>query len=157
MAKVRITQESYSDLCLGMAEQIKEYNPDCLVAVMRGGMTATHLIAKHLALEVGVCFPNVEGVEVNLVLPNGITPKRLVFIEDLAALGRTANKITDYLEKQQFEYMIAPVFVDDKCPMHFDIYGIRSKHWLVAPFEEAQRMEEGNQGLFRESEAGYAR
>jgi hypothetical protein len=81
-----------------------------------------------------------------------------VIIEDLVAEGRTFfnAKITmDMLNKcskphePKFEYKFVPLLVDANYPHDFDIYGLKSPIWVVFPYEEFDKMKEGDHGLFR--------
>ena len=69
-------------------EELKEQEFDEVIAVVRGGLTAAHYIAKKLQLPVGVFYPASETRRGKLILENS-KHKNLLFVEDLVALGRT--------------------------------------------------------------------
>lgn len=144
--KVSMSYGTFKDLCISMAEDVREFNPDVVVAVMRGGMSAAHIIAKHLRLPCE-CYIPVR----NLCTAVGHTQyQRLLFVEDLVAQGRTYKQLQQYMETVNItDWQFAPVLVDDSFVGSFRYYGMRTKHWVVFPYEDNEKMLEGDRGLFR--------
>jgi hypoxanthine phosphoribosyltransferase len=164
--KTQLDYSLFKQLCLSMAEKIREYKPDELVAVMRGGMTAAHIISKTLNIPCGAYFPN---GPTKLVLTT-LESKRIVFIEDLIAKGRTLENIRVTMSYQPREWKIAPVLIDSNYIKlyHFDeqykrlcnrilTYGMITPHWMVMPYEQNEMMVEGDHGLFRDKTDQYGK
>lgn len=153
--KTYIDYQTFCSFCLAMADKIGEWKPDALVAVARGGFSAAHIIAKHLNLRCGVYYPGDD----HLFIPQSFNPvKRIVFIEDLIAEGRTLKLIEHTMNHQQYsniEWKIAPFLIDDKWEdiiyKHKIItYGIKTPHWTVMPYEEFSMMNENDRSFFRD-------
>ncbi len=161
--KLYLDYPTFNQICLAMAQKISLWNPDQLVAVSRGGLSAAHIISKHLNLKCGVYFP----YEEKLTLSHSFKPvKKIVFIEDLIAQGRTITNIKNIMETipeyKNYEWKIAPVLIDDS----FDkslwkneivTYGIISPHWIVMPYEDFEMTKENDRGLFRDGTDKYDR
>ena len=139
----------FKALCLEMAEKIKtNFNPDEIVAVTRGGASAAHIIAKRLELPMGYFFPGSQ----TLVLSKKFS-KRIIFVEDLVAQGRTHRIIKSYMSGthgKDFVWRFAPVLVDGSYKEEFQFYGMKTDHWITFPYEEEHRMTTGDRSLFRD-------
>lgn len=151
--KIYMPYEELKSICLELADKIQqEYKPTRIVAVMRGGMTAAHIISKHLRLPCDAYFPSV-----SLCVAPLDSTERLVFIEDLVAKGRTYNTLCDFMADKQAFYKFVPILVDHNYQGNFDIYGLRSKDWIVFPYEDFDKMNEGDHGLFRDNTDSYGK
>lgn len=152
--------EEFKTICLRMANEIKRFEPTDLVAVSRGGFSAAHIIAKELNLPIGVYYPK-DG----MLFRDGPVYGNMVVIEDLVAQGRTYRKmIDDFRDHDQvMNWAFAPVLIDGNLtitePMRERLltYGIRTKDWIVMPYEDEQKMVEGDRGLFRDGSDQYGR
>ena len=157
--KIQLDHDTFKQLCISMAEVIKLYNPSEIVAVVRGGLSAAHIIAKYLKLPIGVYFPK-DGQLVKTTNKN-----KFVVVEDLVAHGRTFNKLcSDLLDCcYECEWMFAPVLVDSSCFTTLDFKGklittgMITSHWIVMPYEEYDMMVEGDRGLFRNGDDKYGK
>jgi hypoxanthine phosphoribosyltransferase len=161
--KVYLDYTTFKSICLALAEKIAEYKPDEIVAVSRGGISAAHIIAKSLGLPIGYFFP---GEPTGRLVLAKETSRKIVLIEDLVAEGRTFfnAKITmDSLNKcfkpdeAKFEYKFVPVLIDANSKDTFDIYGFKTPIWVVFPYEEMDKMKEGDHGLFRAGTDAYGK
>lgn len=158
--KVNLDYEFYKEICLAMAEQIKAFNPDEIVSVMRGGMSASHIISKHLNIPCGAYNPGSDGMKLALARSSS---KRVVFVEDLIAKGRTLNELTSYMFEthKDIEWAFSPVIIDDKAtvlnPNRILCYGLKSSHWIVMPYEEKEKVVEGDWGLSRDGSDQYGK
>lgn len=149
--KFYLNYETLKDICISMAENMKQDNYDEVVAVVRGGMTPAQIIAKHLKLTVGVYVPRN-----NELLLTNKDAKKIVFIEDLVAEGRTYNKLKSFMANHiELRWSFAPIIVDDSFPYHFKNYGMKTKHWCVFPWEDMNKMKEGDRGFFRDGTDSY--
>lgn len=162
--KIDLPFDFFKSLCIGMAEKIKEYKPDEVVAIIRGGLTPSHIIAKHLNIPIGVYFPKTSTL---LIQPES---KNIVFIEDLVATGRTYKQVSDFMldHNEEIDWMFAPVLLDSKINENatlFDpnymprllTYGMKTEHWIVMPYEEHTKVSENDRGLFRDKSDNYGK
>jgi len=133
--------------------------PECdeIVAVSRGGITIAHIMAKALNKKIGYFFPD---------RPEYISatkdPKKIIIVEDLIAQGRTSKIIRDYFEKKDIKYYFIPFLVDKKYwdnanDIYKEIWAtyLISSDWIVFPWEEFDKMPEGDRGLFRDGTDSY--
>lgn len=144
------------DRCI---EKIKESGKqyDEVIAVVRGGMTAAHYIAKELRLPVGVYFPGQK--QYSLVL-NNHRSNTILFVEDLVAKGRTFTEIEQHMKGAAWEttnWDFLPVLVDASFQGDFPLQGLKTDEWIVFPYEKMEKMTEGDRGLFREGTDVYAK
>ena len=155
MDKIYLPYEFFKSLCLCVAEQIKKdiKNVDEIVAISRGGISAAHIIAKELKLQMGYFFPrNNDSV---LVL-NKKDSKNIVIIEDLIAKGRTHQIVKNFFLNKDIKYYFVPILIDGNfSEYNFDIYGMKTKHWIVFPYENYNKMNVGDRGFFREGTDNY--
>lgn len=152
MSKVTLDFETFKQICLGLAEKIKRYEVDEIVAVHRGGMVAAAIISKQLKLPCGAFFPQTSSL--HLVNPES---KRIVFIEDLVAQGRTYTLIKSRMEPENITWFFVPILIDGTSELDkiVDDYGLKTNLWMVMPWEDNTLMVEGDRGLFRERSDMY--
>jgi hypoxanthine phosphoribosyltransferase len=155
--KFYLDYEHLKNICIAMAENIAlAYKPHEIVAVVRGGLTPAHIIAKHLRLPVGVLFP-----EYNELHLYNASSRRIVFVEDLIAKGRTYRQIKNIMELYPgIDWKMAPVLVDSHYDETLDnvvTYGFKTSHWCVFPWEDFDKMQEGDRGLFRHGTDSYGK
>ena len=149
--KIYFDYETVKQFAVSKAQEMKNENFDCVVAVVRGGLTIAHIIAKELRLPVGVFYPK----EQHLYLPTGPNSKILI-VEDLIAEGRTTKIIHKFFK--DFEYKYYPFLVDANYKKEdFDYYSIKTKDWIVFPWEDFNKMQEGDRGLFRDKTDLYGK
>lgn len=137
-----------------------------LVAISRGGLTLAHRIAVRSNRPLSFFLPKENKLTVNWDLPL----KTLVFVEDLVALGRTYHQVKNLVEKQGPKYFyeenenwfFCPLVVDAKYaaqnqPLPFKIYGSVESDWIVFPYEDYEKVHEGDHGLFRDGSGKYGK
>lgn len=162
--KIQLSFETFRDFCIAIAEEIKsDFAKDVvIVPVMRGGMLASQIISKHLMVPCGAIWvdnndwiKNCKNFDSNYFLPKN--SNNIVFVDDITALGRTKRKIDSMMKfyGEEINWKYASVVVDHKCTEFFDYIGFQTKHWIVMPYEDINRVVEGNQGLFRDNKELY--
>ena len=154
--KEQLNYTEYRRICLNMAQQAKQYKPVEVVAVMRGGMSAAHIIAKELNLPCGAYFPDLREFKSARDSFSGT----ILFIDDLVAEGRTYEDLREYYHKYmpKATVIFGAVLVDKKykgCEPH--IIGFKSSDWIVFPYEDYEKVAEGDRGLFRHGTDKYNR
>ncbi len=134
---------------------LKKQNYDEIVAVVRGGLTAAHYIAKQLRLPVGVFYPaNDSEQKARLILAKKES-KRLLIVEDLVAKGRTFNELNKFMSHTDYDWNFMPVLVDGEYDHEFELQGMKTTDWIVFPYEKYDKMHEGDRGLFRMKSDAY--
>lgn len=147
--------ETYKKICLRLAEQIMIDNCNVLVAVNRGGLSAAHIIAKKLRMEVRLYDP-ITG----FVGPEPPDNDKIAFIEDLVATGRTYDTIETLMRRRsKADWKMYAVLVDRS----YDVkckkisYGIMETAWIVFPYEELNNVTQDDRGLFRDGSDQYGK
>lgn len=134
-----------------------------LVAVSRGGVTLAHRIAVRSNRSLNFYSPKTNTLAWNHRFDT------LVFIEDLVALGRTLSRVREmismappgvYTENQN--WFFCPLIVDAKYAaqyqsLPFKIYGSVESDWIVFPYEDYDKVHEGDHGLFRDGSGKYGK
>lgn len=141
--------EELKQICLAMADKIAQFEPQEIVAVVRGGLTPAHIIAKKLRLNISFFIPETQ------TWYSEQYSNRVAIIEDVVALGRTYQTVANVFSN--ITYKFCPVVVDYQYnATKFDIYGIKAKQWVVFPYEELTQVKIGDRGLFRKGTDAYA-
>lgn len=144
---------TYAEMTALLDEQIpkiEEYGFDEIVAVVRGGLTAAHYIAKQLRLPVGVYYPSNDAYSTPRLIPAKKKAGKLLFVEDLVAQGRTYAELSKFMKGfPEVEWHFMPVLVDGKYEENFPLQCLKTDDWIVFPYEKYDKMQEGDRGLFR--------
>lgn len=152
-----LTYSEFTTILDSIIDKVKDEGYQEIIPVVRGGLTAAHYIAKELRLPCGAFWPDIGGVPFLMVTNR--QHKKILFVEDLVAKGRTYYTINKDMTDNhpEFEQEFAPVLVDSSCPHHFKYEGIRSEDQIVFPYEDIDKMNEGDRGLFRERSDSYGK
>lgn len=177
MAKVFLEYKDLKNICCSIADKIKrdEEKPFTeIVAVTRGGLTAAHIFAKQLGLDVGLFLPKPYQISLN----NDVTADtKLLVVEDLVAQGRTYNEIKEFFRILnesvknemlqdmvdsdvpvfEIEWEFCPILIDEgyKNKDEFKYYGYTSENWVVFPYEDSDKVVIGDRGLHRDGSDQY--
>lgn len=157
--KVKMSYDEMTALIDEQLPLIKNYGFEEVVAVVRGGLTAAHYIAKELRLPVGVYFPSKSFANPRLILNNRET-RRILFVEDLIAEGRTFRELQQFMEfeyvyRNQTNWRFFTVLKDENAPEVDAMYALKTSDWIVFPYEKYDKMDEGDRGLFRHGTDSY--
>lgn len=145
-----ITYEEMTALLDEQIPKIEVYGFDEIVAVVRGGLTAAHYIAKQLRLPVGVYYPSNDAYSTPRLILAKKKAGKLLFVEDLVAQGRTHAELYKFMKGfPEVDWHFMPVLVDGKCENNFPMQGLKTDDWIVFPYEKYDKMQEGDRGLFR--------
>lgn len=154
--KTQMSFDMLKSICVDIVHQVSPWKPTAIVAIARGGLVPATIIAKKLNLPVGVFFPK-DG-HFHLVDKHA---KRVLFIEDLIAKGRTYNLVESFMSKYNDGYAVktewefCPILVDVNAPITPKYYGIKTSDWMVMPWEDFDDVVEGDHGLFRDGSDKY--
>lgn len=157
--KVYLSYNEMLEILKPKIEILKERKYDEVVAVVRGGLTVAHYIAKKLRLTIGFYYPSNETFQTPRIITSGRKPpKKILFVEDLVAKGRTYNELVRFMEGfPEVEYDFFPLLLDGDYPDTMELYGMKTNDWIVMPYEEMDEMVEGDRGLFRNNTDQYGK
>lgn len=145
-----LTYEEMTKLLDEQLPKIAAYSFDEIVAVVRGGLTSAHYIAKQLRLPVGVYYPSNDDYSTPRLILAKKNTKRILFVEDLVAQGRTHSELTKFMKDfPEIEWYFMPVLVDGSFERNFPFQCLKTNDWIVFPYEKYDKMQEGDRGLFR--------
>jgi hypoxanthine phosphoribosyltransferase len=156
--KFYLSYEQMTGLIKPFLPLLQEEGFDEVVAVIRGGMTAAHFIAKELRLPVGCYFPSnpVDKLPPRIVLNRN--PKKILIVEDLVAQGRTFRELESFMGTMPWiDWQFMPILVDGDSQMEFKYQCLKTKDWIVFPYEDCDKMTEGDRGLFRDGSDVYGK
>ncbi len=132
-------------ICEALAEKVKEYNPDILVGISRGGLVPVRLISDVLGnMEVAIVriefykdigktndFP-----QITQPLTKDIKGKRVLIVDDVADSGRSLKVAKEYILKQGAgEVKIATLHYKPISMFKPDYYIGTTEAWIIYPWE----------------------
>ena len=141
---VELTYDAVERMCLEIASRIKvdwAWKPDCVIAVVRGGIFPAQIIAEALKLPVGVYYPG----SVFISHPTLFKYERLLFVDDEVGLGKTYRELKQFLNEsigskdRELIFKGTWRFVSVICDSEFEeaesiTYGIKAEDWIVLPW-----------------------
>lgn len=139
MKKIYLNYETAKEICIAMADELKKKEVDHIIAINRGGITFAHIMAKYLHLDISLY--NVKSPE-NFVLDSKY--KDVAIVEDVVTSGNTIITARNDLRRKYKEvnFYTAPLVIDRSIDDELVfIYGIKTKHWIVFPFEELEKVQ----------------
>ncbi|HHD74287.1 MAG TPA: phosphoribosyltransferase [Nitratifractor sp.] len=122
-----------------LSAKVKEYNPDTLLAVARGGLTLGHFMAQ--ALDTRRLFAlnsihyekesKLETIEI-FNIPDLKSAKRVVLIDDIVDSGETLSEIIKVLQKAypHCEFKLATIFYKPTAIIQADYTLKEAKEWI---------------------------
>jgi len=123
-----------------LSKQIKEYNPDCLVPIARGGLTIGHFLAESLEIRDVVVIntksydkdKKLDKVEV-FNIPNLKGFKRIVIVDDISDSGDTLEEVIKVIKTiyPDIEIKIATIFYKPTSKVIPDFKLKENKRWIV--------------------------
>ena len=90
-----------------MVAQIREFNPDEIVAVARSGFSYAMWVAQRLRLPLGVYYH-----KPSRLITQSANPRRLVFVDDNILQGSTYKTAVNYMANRSEEWRWAVLFSD---------------------------------------------
>jgi xanthine phosphoribosyltransferase len=122
-----------------LSAKVKEYNPDTLLAVARGGLTLGHFMAQ--ALDTRRLFAlnsihyekesKLETIEI-FNIPDLKSAKRVVVVDDIVDSGETLSEIIKVLQKAypHCEFKLATIFYKPTAIIQADYTLKEAKEWI---------------------------
>jgi len=123
-----------------LAKQIKNYNPDALLVIARGGLTLGHFLAERLnTREVysinAISYENDKKLGYIKIfnLPNLKNKKKIVLIDDISDSGETLEAVKELVTKTypKIELKTATIFYKKNTKVMPDFYVKEAKEWIV--------------------------
>jgi xanthine phosphoribosyltransferase len=122
-----------------LSAKVKEYNPDTLLAVARGGLTLGHFMAQ--ALDTRRLFAlnsihyekesKLDTIEI-FNIPDLRSAKRVVLIDDIVDSGETLSEVMKVLQKAypHCEFKLATIFYKPTAIIQADYALKEAKEWI---------------------------
>lgn len=155
--KYEVGYKEFKDICLNMVDYVKArmFLFHGVVCISRGGLTASHIIAKALQLPVGYVAFYEPGKPTSM----GISryDKSYLVVDDMVDAGRTMEAVREHFRNAYPAscFLFAAVFNVGSYD-RLDIVGRTERDkWLVMPNEDPSKVVVGDKGLFREGTNRY--
>jgi len=123
-----------------LSKEIKNYNPDCLVAIARGGLTLVHFIGEKLNIRDvftinSIHYEGEKKLDTFVIknIPDLKNYKKVVLIDDISDSGETLKEIIDILKTEypQIEIKTATIFYKKSSLVIPDFKIKEAKNWIV--------------------------
>ncbi len=120
--------------------QIKEYNPDTLLAIARGGMTIGHFLAERLDMREiyslnAISYENEKklGKPKIFNIPDLKNKKRVLLLDDISDSGETLDEVIKVLKEKYPHLNIksATIFYKEKTKVIPEIVLHKTDKWVV--------------------------
>ena len=120
--------------------QIKEYNPDTLLAIARGGMTIGHFLAERLDMREiyslnAISYENEKklGKPKIFNIPYLKNKKRVLLLDDISDSGETLEEVLKTLKSlyPEVEFKTLTIFYKDHTKVMPDIFSKKTDKWIV--------------------------
>jgi xanthine phosphoribosyltransferase len=114
----KYTPEEFMKDCEILADIVKEYNPEVILPIARGGLTFAHLLSEILNIRDVYCINSI-GYEKDKKLKNVkvfntpiMIEKRVLIVDDIADSGETLKEVLKVLNEKNStcEFKIATLF-----------------------------------------------
>ncbi|WP_024954423.1 phosphoribosyltransferase [Sulfurospirillum arcachonense] len=122
-----------------LAKELKEYQPDVVLAVARGGMTLGHFLAEALEMRDLYAINSIHYEEtrkldtINIFnIPDLSKAKKVVIVDDIIDSGETMIEIKKILQKKypDLDLKVASIYFKEKALLRPD-YAIReATEWI---------------------------
>ena len=136
-----------------LAEKIKEYNPDCIIAIARGGMSLAHFLGENLNIRDvytinAIHYDDTKKLEdVKLFnFPDLSNIKKAVIVDDISDSGDTLEAILKKLKKEypDLDIKVATLFYKKNTKVMPDFTVKEANKWIVFFWDnEGQRSTNG--------------
>lgn len=124
---------------LNLSKQLKEYNPDTLLAIARGGLTLGHFLASALDTRRLFTINSIHYEETKKLdtfdifnIPDLSDAKKVVLIDDIVDSGETMREIVKLLSEKfpNTEFKIATIFYKPTAVIQADFKVKIADKWI---------------------------
>jgi len=128
-----------------LSSEIKNYNPDCLVAIARGGLTLAHFIGEKLNMRDvftinSIHYEGEKKLDTFVIknIPDLSNYKKIVLVDDISDSGETLKEIIDILKTEypEIEIKTATIFYKTSSLVIPDFKVKVANNWIVFFWEE---------------------
>ena len=139
MEKLYYSYEDCLNDCKDLLPQLKQYNPDAIVAIARGGLTIGHLLAHGLKTNNlftinSVHYDGTKKLDNFKItnIPSLEEYKKVVILDDIVDSGETMVEIKKVLEKKYLysEFKTASLFYKQSALIKPDFTVCEAKKWI---------------------------
>jgi len=123
-----------------LSDSIKEYNPDALIAIARGGMTIGHFLGENLNMRKvysinAIHYDDTKKLkDVKLFnFPDLTNHKKVVLVDDISDSGDTLETIIEVLNNKypNLDIKVATIFYKKHTKVIPDFYIKQTDKWVV--------------------------
>jgi len=128
-----------------LSKDIKNYNPDCIVAIARGGLTLAHFLGEKLNIRDvfsinSIHYDGEKKLDTFVIknIPNLSTYKKIVLVDDISDSGETLKEIIKIL-KEKYPYIeikTATIFYKNTSLVIPDFKVKEAINWVVFMWED---------------------
>ena len=139
MEKVYYSYEECLDDCRVLIPQIKEYNPDAMIAIARGGLLLGHLLSEALETREiyslnSIHYNGTEKLDTFEIfnIPDLSRKHKIVLVDDIVDSGESMVEILKILHEKypHCEFKIATVFYKKTALLQPDFTVKEAKNWI---------------------------
>ena len=139
MEKVYYSYEECLDDCRVLIPQIKEYNPDAMIAIARGGLLLGHLLSEALETREiyslnSIHYNGTEKLDTFEIfnIPDLSRKHHIVLVDDIVDSGESMVEILKILHEKypHCEFKIATVFYKKTALLQPDFTVKEAKNWI---------------------------
>jgi len=128
-----------------LAKEIKKYNPDCLVAIARGGLTLSHFLGELLNIRDvftinSIHYENEKKLDSFIIknIPDLSNQHKIILLDDISDTGETLNEIINILNKKfpHLNIITATIFYKKNSIIIPDIKIKEAESWITFFWEK---------------------
>ena len=146
MDKVYLTWWQVDRAIFSLADVLREYNPDTIVGISRGGLIPavrlSHILGDVDFKVIDVKFykgidERTEEPTITIPIHGSLEGKRVVIVEDVSDTGKTLQVVIDEVKKRgPRDIKVACLAMKPWTSVVPDFYVFRTDKWIVFPWEE---------------------
>ena len=139
MKKVYYSYEECRDDCLELVPKIKDYKPDALIAIARGGLTLGHLLSEALETREiyslnSIHYDGTKKLDTFEIfnIPDLSRKHKIVLVDDIVDSGESMVEIIKILQEKypHCEFKIATIFYKPTALIQPDFSVKEAKDWI---------------------------
>ncbi len=145
-ATVKISMEKLNELMFKLCKKLKNYSPDVIVGILRGGVVPALWISHYLknknmySIKINFYEGTEKGKEPELEqgLPIEIKGKKILLVDDVSDSGGTLSYALGYLKtKKPAEIKVATLHIKEGTELvpDFWVEKVSKETWLSYPWE----------------------
>jgi hypoxanthine phosphoribosyltransferase len=155
MDLLRISWDATIEYCEQLALKTRDFRPEIIVGLSRGGLVLTRIMSDILAVEkvgiIGMSFyrgmKRLEKPEIFQELSMDVKDMRILLVDDVADSGKSLLKAKEYLQKKGAgEIRIATIHYKPGSSFKPDYYLMTTTSWVAYPWERHEMERELKKG-----------